>query len=121
MTQPGDAGDAADAADAADGPVSREGGPDPAAELARRRREVVKALHPDVGGDPEAFVAAMRALDDEGAAGRASAARTQGPDGFASPARGPAVRVTWRGRLRRARRKAARTVSRRRFIDVPRR
>ena len=99
-----------------DADADREADADAAAALARRRREVAKRLHPDRGGDAAAFAAAMAELD---AIPKPPAAAS--PVGSTSGS-GSAVRVTLRGRVRRLRRRAARRVSRRRFIEVqPRR
>ena len=36
-----------------------------AEEAQRRRREFIRAHHPDRGGDPAAFIAGLRLLDEE--------------------------------------------------------
>lgn len=36
-----------------------------AQEARRRRRDFIRAHHPDLGGDPEAFIAGMRAFGAE--------------------------------------------------------
>jgi hypothetical protein len=68
------------------------GDADRAADVGRRRREFIRAHHPDRGGDTESFIAGLRGFDD-------------GPD----PADGdPLPRVTvvarqpWAARLARA-------------------
>ena len=40
-------------------------------EAQRRRRQFIRAHHPDRGGDPDAFIAGLRSLDSEsGSSGR---------------------------------------------------
>jgi hypothetical protein len=41
-----------------------------AEETGRRRREFIRAHHPDRGGDAETFMAGLRAIDAEQAPGR---------------------------------------------------
>jgi hypothetical protein len=73
------------------------GDADRAADVGRRRREFIRAHHPDRGGDAEAFIAGLRGFDD----GHGDGTRQQaGPD--------PPPRVTivprqpWPARLVRA-------------------
>lgn len=73
------------------------------AELRARRRELVRRHHPDAGGDPDAFIEMLRALDP----------RPTSPAGAASPGpgtpRGPGpagrprggARTFWAARRRR--------------------
>jgi len=50
------------------------GSEDGAAEAGRRRREFIRAHHPDRGGDAETFVAGLRAME----AGRSAGTRRPG-------------------------------------------
>ncbi len=59
---------------------------DPDAGRRARARAVARRLHPDLGGDPEAYLAAMAAIDDPGPTGRPGRAGTTGPAGSAGPA-----------------------------------
>jgi hypothetical protein len=42
-------------------------------EIDRRRRQFVREHHPDLGGDPETFIAGMRAFEAEQAPGTPTA------------------------------------------------
>ena len=41
------------------------------AERRRRRRELMRAHHPDLGGDPAVFIEVLRRLNEEGVGGGA--------------------------------------------------
>ena len=87
-----------------------DGRPDPAAEHRAQLRAVARRLHPDLGGDPDAYLAAVAALDE--------------PRGPASPA--PAGRTTTSGpvghvhRARRRIRRGLRTAGRTARTRLPR-
>lgn len=82
--------------------VGEPGDPAARAEWARLRRRAAARHHPDRGGDSEAYLSALAAIDrDFGIRGDSA-----GGPGGASPARQKVeVRRTWRGsRMRIARR-----------------
>ena len=43
------------------------------AERRRRRRELMRAHHPDLGGDPSVFIEVLQRLNEDGVDGRAPA------------------------------------------------
>ncbi|MEO9323185.1 hypothetical protein ABFT23_06810 [Nocardioides sp. C4-1] len=65
-------------------------------DLRAARRRAARLHHPDLGGDADAFVAALRELDDRYAG--------EGPARDTRAVGAPVVEVvtTWRGRRRRA-------------------
>ena len=44
--------------------IGDEHAEDPAGDVGRRRREFIRAHHPDRGGDTESFIAGLRGFDD---------------------------------------------------------
>jgi hypothetical protein len=47
------------------GGADGQDGADRATDAGRRRREFIRAHHPDRGGDTESFIAGLRGFDDE--------------------------------------------------------
>ncbi|GAA5142911.1 hypothetical protein GCM10023340_07180 [Nocardioides marinquilinus] len=86
-------------------------------ERAAERRRVARQHHPDLGGDPEAFVAAMAALERPT---RGSGAATAGPHGARHDVRlVPSARTRRRRRWGAARRAVADGARRVRDLRLP--
>jgi hypothetical protein len=74
---------------------------DPGAEERRRRRQALKAHHPDLGGDPEEFIRAKTAFDEGGRRSRHTPTPAGDDVRFVRRPRGLRRVIAWYRRRRR--------------------
>jgi len=73
---------------------------DPGPEERRRRRQLLKANHPDLGGDPEQFIQALTSFEEGGRRPRAMPTPAGGEVRFARRPRGLGRVTAWYRRRR---------------------